>query len=322
MKGWLFTKAFVEPKLIEKEDPKAVPGEVVIDIKACGLCHSDVGFLESQEMADAYVKAAPCIFGHECAGIVSEVGEGVTTLKVGDRVGVVPQSPANPYEIIGCTRDGGYATKILVPADQCLILPENVSFIQGAVGTDAGATSHHALFVVGQAKAGMKVGILGFGGLGQFATQMALIAGCEVYVSTRKAEAQELARSFGVNGVVSNITELTDKDLDLIIDFAGFDSTLTGAVSTVRNGGTVVLVGLGQSGGKVGFMIDDLVSRGIQVKGSFGNTWEDVKGVYEYFATGRLTPQITLVKFDEIGEGLELLKKGGVKGRLAATVEE
>ena len=74
--------------------------------------------------------------------------------------------------------------------------------------------------------------------------------------------------------------------------------------------------------GKVGFMIDDLVSRGIQVKGSFGNTWEDVKGVYEYFATGRLTPQNTLVKFDEIGEDLELLKKGGVKGRLAATVEE
>ena len=69
-------------------------------------------------------------------------------------------------------------------------------------------------------------------------------------------------------------------------------------------------------------MIDDLVSRGIQVKGSFGNTWEDVKGVYEYFATGRLTPQNTLVKFDEIGEDLELLKKGGVKGRLAATVEE
>ena len=144
MRGWLFTEAFIEPKLIEKEDPKAIPGEVVIDIKACGLCHSDVGFLESQEMADAYVKAAPCIFGHECAGIISEVGEGVTSLKVGDRVGVVPQSPKNPYEIIGCTRDGGYATK------------------------------------------------------------MALIAGCEVYVSTRKAEAQEMARKLGVTGVVSN----------------------------------------------------------------------------------------------------------------------
>jgi len=322
MKGWLFTKAFVAPKLIEKEDPKAVPGEVVIDIKACGLCHSDVGFLESQEMADAYVKAAPCIFGHECAGVVSEVGEGVTSLKVGDRVGVVPQSPKNPYEIIGCTRDGAYATKIAVPEDQCLLLPENVSFIQGAVGTDAGATSHHALFEVGQAKKGMKVGILGLGGLGQFAAQMALIAGCEVYVSTRKAEAQEMARNLGISGVVSNIAELKDKELDLIIDFAGFDSTLTNAVSAVKNGGTVVVVGLGQSGGKVGFIIDDLVSRGVQIKGSFGNTWQDVKGVYEYFATGRLNPQLSVIGFNEIGEGLELLKKGGVKGRLAATVED
>ncbi len=322
MKGWLFTKAFVEPKLVEKEDPKVVPGEVIVDIKACGLCHSDVGFLESQEMADTYVTAAPCIFGHECAGIVSEVGDGVTSLKVGDRVGIVPQSPKNPYEIIGCTRDGGYATKILVPEDQCLLLPENVSFIQGAVGTDAGATSYHALFVVGQAKAGMKVGILGLGGLGQFATQMALIAGCEVYVSTRNAEAQKLALSLGVNGVVSNITELADKELDLIIDFAGFDITLTNSVATVKNGGTVVVVGLGQSGGKVGFMIDDLVSRGVQIKGSFGNTWEDVKGVYDYFATGKLTPQISVIKFNEIGDGLNRLKKGGVKGRLSATVDE
>ena len=66
-------------------------------------------------------------------GVVSEVGEGVTNVKVGDRVGIVPQSPDNPMEIIGCTRDGGYATKILVPANQCLILPEGVSFIQGAV---------------------------------------------------------------------------------------------------------------------------------------------------------------------------------------------
>ena len=251
MKGWQFTKALEPTTLVEKEDPKVVPGEVIVDVKACGLCHSDVGFLENPVMAEAYMKNTPIIFGHECAGIVSEVGAGVTSVKPGDRVGIVPQSPDNPMEIIGCTRDGAYATKILVPANQCLLLPEGVSFIQGAVGTDAGATSHHAVFGVGQAKKGMKVGIIGFGGfggLGQFGAQMALIAGCEVYVATRKAEAQELARSFGVTAVAANIKEFTDKSLDLIIDFAGYDTTLTDAVSAIGYGGTVVIVGLGQSG--------------------------------------------------------------------------
>ena len=82
MKGWLYTAPHVAPKLIEKEDPHAGPGEVVVDIKACGLCHSDVGMLENDEMAAVFMKA-PNIFGHEGAGIVSEVGEGVTCVKVG-----------------------------------------------------------------------------------------------------------------------------------------------------------------------------------------------------------------------------------------------
>lgn len=323
MRGWLFIDTFVPPELIEREDPKVVPGEVIVDIKASGICHSDVGALYDPSFASLR-KGGPIIFGHECAGVISEIGEGVTEWKVGDRVGVVPQDPNNPLAILGGARDGGYATKILVPAYQCVKLPDEVSYIQGAVGTDAGATTYRALFTIGKAKAGMKVGIIGVGGLGQFAVQMANIAGCEVYAADMSEEARALAESLGCKKVYSDANELKNDNLELILDFAGFDVTLTAAVNAVIPGGTVVEVGLGQMSGekssKVGMEIGDLVLKEVTVKGSLGNTKDDIAGVYQYFATGKLKPQLEIIKFEEIGEGLERLHRGEVRGRLAAEV--
>lgn len=317
MKGWLFTASHVAPKLIEKEDPHAGPGEVVVDIKASGLCHSDVGFLENEALASFFMKA-PIIFGHEGSGVICEVGEGVTEWKVGDRVGIGSQNPDNPYDLIGCSRDGCYATKTVAPAAWCIPLPENVSYVQGAAGTDAGGTSYHALFTVGGAKAGMKVGMIGIGGLGQFAAQMAIIAGCEVFAVDTNEEARELAKNIGCKNVYKDANDLKNDNCELIIDFAGYDATVCAAVSAVAPNGTVVVVGLGQSGGKVSVSIDDLVNKNVSLKGSLGGVKSDVAGVYEYFATGKLNPQLNVIKFEEIGEGLEILKRGEVKGRLVA----
>ena len=321
MKGWLYTAPHVAPKLIEKEDPHAGPGEVVVDIKACGLCHSDVGMLENDEMAAVFMKA-PNIFGHEGAGIVSEVGEGVTCVKVGDRVGIGSQSPDDPYDIIGCSRDGCYATKTVAPADWCVPLPENVSFVVGAAGSDAGGTSYHALFTLGQAKAGMKVGIIGIGGLGQFAAQMAMIAGCEVYAADTSEEARELAKNIGCANVHADANDLAEDQPNLILDFAGYDATIRAAAASAAPGGVVVIVGMGQAGGKVTINFDDILNKDLTIKGMLGGVKEDVAGVYEYFATGRLHPQLNVIKFEQVGEGLEMLKRGEVKGRLVAEVNE
>lgn len=318
MRGWLFTKTGVAPKLIEKEDPKAVEGEVVIDIKAAGLCHSDVGALEDPSWMNL-ITAAPVIFGHECAGVVTEVGPGVTDLKVGDRVGVSPQNPYNPSEAIGYVRDGGYATKLLVPAIQCVPIPDEVSFVQGAAATDAGMTSYHALFVTGGAKPGMKVGIVGIGGLGQFAAQMALIAGCEVYAVDVSEDARELARDMGCHGVYDNVLALKDIAPELIVDYAGFGDTTTDSVTAVGFKGTVVIVGMGKLECKLNTY--DAITKQLTVKGSNGGGPEDIKGVYEFFRTGKLTPQLSTISFEEIDKGLEKLKRREVKGRLVAIVD-
>ncbi|HHT88521.1 MAG TPA: zinc-binding dehydrogenase [Clostridiales bacterium] len=317
MKGWLFTATGVAPKLIEKEDPKVVPGEVVLDIKAAGLCHSDVAALEDPGWMPL-ISAAPVIFGHECAGVVTEVGEGVTDLKVGDRVGVCPMHPET-REAIGYSRDGGYATKLLVPACQCVKLPDEVSFVQGAAATDAGMTSYHALFVEGGAKAGMKVGIIGIGGLGQFAAQMALIEGCEVYAVDISPAARDLAREIGCHKVYENTLDLKEDAPELIVDYAGFGQTTADAIEAVAFGGTVVIAGMGILESTISTY--NMILKQLTLKGSNGGAPEDIKGVYEYYKTGKLNPQLSTIPFDQIDIGLEKLKNREVKGRLVAVLD-
>ena len=317
MKGWQFTKTHIAPKLIEKADPKAKDGWVVIDVKAAGLCHSDVAALE-QESWMSLITAAPCIFGHECAGIISEVGKGVKGFKVGDRVGVCPIDPATG-KAIGYAYDGGYATKCAVPASSLVHIPKGVSFLQGAAATDAGATAYHALFTEGKAKKGMKVGIIGIGGLGQFAARMAVLEGCEVYGVDTSPEARALAKKIGCKKVFDNTSKLNSVRPDLIVDYAGFSNTVKDATKAVKTKGTVVLVGMGVSE----FELDTItmITNQVTLIGSNGSIPKDVAGVYEFFKKG-LNPELIPIPFEDIDKGLNQLKEGKVKGRLVAEINK
>ena len=317
MKGWQFTKTHVAPKLIEKEDPKAKKGWVVIDVKAAGLCHSDVAALE-QESWMSLINAAPCIFGHECAGVITEIGSGVKGFKVGDRVGVCPIDPKTGLAV-GYDYDGGYATKCCVPASCLVHIPDKVSFMQGAAATDAGATSYHALFTIGEAKKGMKVGIIGIGGLGQFAARMAVIEGCEVYAVDTNPDARSLAKKIGCTKVFDNTKKLEKVKPDLIVDYAGFGTTTRDATAAVKKGGTVVLVGMGVPT----FELDTItmITNQVRLLGSVGSIPEDVAGVYDFFMKG-LNPELKSIPFEDIDKGLKQLKKGKIKGRLVAEIKE
>lgn len=317
MRGWLFSGTGIPLKLIEKEDPKIIPGHVIIEIKAAGLCHSDVAALEDPGWMPLFPNG-PVIMGHEFAGVVIEVGEGVTDLKVGDRVGVNPLDQET-REAAGYHYDGGYANIARVPAKNCVKLPDNVSFIEGAAATDAGLTSYHALFSIGGAKEGSKVGIVGVGGLGQFAVQMALIKGCEVYGVDISESARNLAEELGCKKVYENVLDMKEAECDVIIDFAGFGQTTTDSLEAVKANGTVVVVGMGKLQTEVNTYT--LITKELRLLGSNGGTNEDLKGVYDCFATGKLTPQLTTIPFEEIDKGLEKLKNNEVKGRLVAVFD-
>ena len=315
MKAWQFTNTHEPLSLTEVEEPTPGPGQVLLEMKAAGLCHSDVGLLEDEGWLSMLAKT-PITIGHENAGVVAELGEGVTEFSVGDRVGVCPTTPAGAP---GYSFDGGFAPKMVVDAQALVPLPENVDFVQGAAATDAGMTSHAAVITQGGVKAGDTVGIIGLGGLGQIGARVAVLAGADVYVAEVNEKVWPLAEEIGAQGVKASIAEFEDVTFDVIVDFAGFGTTTAQAVDVIRRDGTVVLVGMGKLESTIN--TKSLILNQCNRKGSNGGSKEDVAGIYEYMATGKLNPTITTIGFDEIADGIEKLKNGEVVGRLVASYE-
>lgn len=313
MKGWIFEKTHKPLTLQDVKEPTISSESVIVDIKASGLCHTDVTIVEDPGWMA--LTQPPVILGHEGAGVVAEVGEGVTDFKVGDRVGICPIDPVTKITI-GGGKDGVYAEKVVVPATQLLKLPDNISFVEGAAATDAGMTSHHALFVLGVAKKGMRVGIIGVGGLGEFATQMAIAAGCDVMVADPKPEAQEIAKKLGATKVYSDTIEFKPEQPELIVDYAGFGSTSAHTVEAVKTDRTIV-VGMGKL--QVEISTWDLTTRRLKIFGNNGGSIDDIATVYKYFEAGTLKPTLSTIPFEDIDKGLEKLKAGKVSGRLIAT---
>lgn len=317
MKGWQFTKTHEPLELVEKENPKAAPGRVVIDTKAAGLCHSDVGVLEDEGWMA--LMHPPVIMGHENAGVISEVGEGVTDFKVGDRVAICPTGPSktNP----GYHYDGGFGTKIHAPAEDLVNIPDGLSMEMAASATDAGMTSYSALFNTGQATADMTVALIGIGGLGQIALQAAIAKDItNIYAVDVSEQARELAKDIGALEVVRDIKDLKDKEIDLIVDYAGFGVTTADALEIVKPGGTVVLVGMGKLESTIN--TTPLITGAKRLLGSVGGQPQDIADIYELMVSGKLSPKLTKISFEEIPQGIEKLAAGEVQGRLVAVYDE
>lgn len=318
LRGWQFTSTHEPLTLIEKEDPKAKEGYVVLDVKAAGLCHSDVGALEDEGWL-GLIKKRPCILGHEFAGVITEIGPNVTGYKIGDKVGVCPMF-ASDGTGPSYGRDGGYATKSAVPAEMLVPVPDGVSFVQAAAATDAGMTSYHAVVGIGAAKAGMKVGIIGIGGLGQIGARIAVLQGCEVYASSRNPVARKKALELGCKEVVEKTEDLAKFELDVIIDFAGSGDTTAKALEVIKKRGRVVVVGMSKLETTINTMT--LIVKQAEVVGSNGGSVQDIAECYKLIASGKLDPEIIEIGFDEIASGLERLKNGGIKGRMVAIIKD
>lgn len=311
MRAWQMTAIGDPIKLVELDDASPGPDEVLLTPRAAGLCHSDIGYLDGTLTKN--LARLPIVLGHEIAGTISELGSRVTEFAVGDAVAVLPALDGP-----GSGMDGGYATRVVVPAKYLVRIPEGVAFEDAAVGTDAGATSHRAIATVAGVRAGMKVGIIGAGGLGYLGIQHAAALGATVYVAEISPAARRACADLPVSGWASSIAEFEDEKLDVIVDFAGFGTTTSDAVRTVRPEGTVVVVGLGRNEALIS--TEALVVNQVTVKGSLGGRLEDVEAVLHLLSAGKLKPLVTMIGFDEIGDGLERLKRGEVRGRLAARI--
>ena len=253
----------------------------------------------------------PMTLGHEIAGVISAVGPDVSDFELGQRV-AIPVDIPRP----GSGMDGGFAEKVLAPAKFLIPIPDGVPFDQVAVATDAGLTSYHAAITVGGVKVGDRVGIIGMGGLGMLAVQICVGVGAEVYVAEINESVWETGRQLGATAVATDITEFTDKELDVILDYAGFGTTTAAAIETVRPGGKVVQVGLGRPESTIN--LQRLTLERLTLVGSLAGTQEDCIAVLNLINDGRIKSNIIQISFDEIGEAVQKLAQGEVTGRLVA----
>jgi len=308
MRAWHFTATHEPLVMVDKPDPVPGAGEVLLDVRAAGLCHSDVGMLEDPKWM-AQIPSVPVVPGHEIAGVVAAVGAGVTGFAPGDRVVVNPMTSGS-----GFRRDGGFAERAISPAASLIRIPDALSFPLAAIATDAGMTSHGAVIGSGRVKAGDKVGIIGFGGLGQIGTRVAVLAGAEVYVAEINETVWPLAQAAGAVRVARDISEFADCALDVIVDFAGFGTTTAAALETVRRGGRVVLVGMGRLETTINTY--PLIVGRRELVGNAGGDENDIESVMRLMAAGQVTPAIEEIRFEQIGDGIDRLQRGVVRGRL------
>ena len=238
-------------------DPVLAPGEALVRVRAAGICGGDLHEYRAgrQLYATPYPRPAQ---GHELAGDVIDVGEGVHTVAAGDRVAVQPMiscgacatCTAGRWSLcprlahIGVARSGGFAELCVAPAENLFRLPAAISYDEGALA-DCTAVGVHALGRV-PVTDGVRVTVLGAGAIGQAIAQLARVAGGHVTVVGTRARPLELARELGADATVDLSTGTAPPhDAEVVFETAGGDDLLERAVNAAGPGATIGLVGEG-----------------------------------------------------------------------------
>ena len=239
-----------------REDPVPARGEVRIKVAACGVCRTDLHVVDGELPDIAY----PIVPGHEVVGRVEALGPGVTSLRVGERVGVPwlghtcgecaycrsdRENLCDRPRFTGYTRDGGFATHLVADVSYCFPLGEAGDDVAIAPLLCAGLIGWRSLVMAGD---GARLGIFGFGAAGHIIAQVARWQGRIVHAFTRKGdvEAQRLARSLGVEWAGSS-DDPPPAPLDAAIIFAPVGDLVPLALRAVRKGGRVVCAGIHMS---------------------------------------------------------------------------
>jgi 6-hydroxycyclohex-1-ene-1-carbonyl-CoA dehydrogenase len=311
-------------------DPQAGPGDVVVRVAACGLCRTDLHYLHGTPT----FRKPPLVLGHEISGVVEAIGEGEEAFAEGDRVLVPPvfscgRCPrcregrgtlCRDQIMLGNHRDGGFAERVAVPADQIFRLPEEVPLREGCIVSDALSTPYHAVVNRAAVRPGQQVAIFGCGGVGLAAVQMAALAGGSVVavdlLPAKLAKAKEFGAVETVNAseaedVAKAVRRATGGGADVALEVIGNPATIEQAFRAVRPGGRVVVVGF--SAKDVALNAGRLMFREIEILGSLGCGLQDFPRLLELVRTGRLrvAPLVThRFPLEAINEGFRLLEEG------------
>jgi D-arabinose 1-dehydrogenase-like Zn-dependent alcohol dehydrogenase len=228
--------------------PNPPSGYVRIAVKAAGVCLSDVHFM-SGIISPAFLNGDVVTLGHEVSGVIDELGDGVHTWKVGDEVIVCAggRDELGRIHTQGFDYDGGFADYVIIKAGLLVKKPSNITFEEAAIIPDAVSTPWAAITTTAKIQRGESVAVFGVGGLGIHAIQLLKIVGASPVVAIDPMpEARERALKVGASYVFDpqdpDIKKL--KGFDAIFDFAGVTPVRKQALSLLREGGRLVLVGI------------------------------------------------------------------------------
>lgn len=290
--------------------PKVKSGSVLIQVKACGLCHSDLHVLDGSG-AD-WAGYHPITLGHEIAGIITELGEGVNSFSVGQRV-VLALIP--PDLVVGVAYNGGFAEFVVAPEETLVALPDELEFGQACITVDAIATAYRAVVSTAEVKKGMVVAIVGLGGLGSVALQVASLQGATVYGYDIDQSKHSSAIEDGARSCFEKLED-TPKDVrfDVIIDFVGIEATINTAIDMIDPFKNIVLVGLGQQ--EVKMKATKIVMKNLDIRGSLGGSKEDLPKIFDLLLDGKIVTPVEEVSFSRLSEALDRLEQGQVSRRM------
>jgi propanol-preferring alcohol dehydrogenase len=313
-------------------------GEALVETRTCGICGTDLHILAGH----GYVPPLPHILGHEPAGVVAEVGEGVTNVRPGDRVAPHlffncgrcyfcrvgrQQQCTDLHGILGVLCPGAFAEYFKVPAENLLPLPASVGFDAGGLVADAVLTSVHA---VKRAQLGLGdwAVIIGAGGIGQVLTQILAASGVRVAATARSADKLEIVKTMGASialrastrETLDTILQSTGGGARCVFDCVGTAQSMADAVSYLTRGGRIVVIGEEPEFPPIDTI--QIAQKELEIIGSRNGTRQDMVEAIALLESGVVKPRIAArFPLEQVNEALEATRTGSA-GRVVVVVKE
>ena len=300
-------------KVVDVPTPDAGVGQVRIKVAAAGVCLSDVHFLEGI-LSPGYLLGDHVTLGHEVAGVIDQVGTGVTTSAVGDRVVVIAgqRNEAQQITTMGFDNDGGWAEFVVTKAELVAKIPDTLPFEQAAIIPDAVSTPWAAISSTGKIEAAESVAVFGVGGLGIHAVQLLKIVGCsKVIAIDPRADARANALACGADYAFAPEDSALQqhRGLNAAFDFAGVTSVRKQALSLLGEHGRLVIVGIANEPIVIPNDMAFTYMR-TQIMGHYGSEEHHVRELIEFAAQGKLdlSQSITeVMPLEKAGQALDKL---------------
>jgi 6-hydroxycyclohex-1-ene-1-carbonyl-CoA dehydrogenase len=315
----------------EMPAPEPREGEVVLRVAACGLCHTDLHYLDH---GVATFKAPPIILGHEAAGTVARLGPGVTGFKDGEHV-LAPsvwacgrcrfcragrENLCTDLVMPGNHTHGAFAEFLAVPAKELVRLPPDLPLERACVIADAVSTPYHAVKHRGQVRTGDTVAVVGCGGVGLNVVQCAAAAGATVIAVDLNDARLDLARQLGASHAMNpakldrvdkEVRKLTDGGVDVAFEVVGNPKTIDLAFNLIRKGGRLVVIGFSHDPAPIN--VAKLMFYELELVGSLGCGAGLYPEIVAQVTAGRIRLEPILsgtFPLERINEGFDHLRRG------------